>query len=51
MDTAVVPDARVFLTSLSHLPVEIQIDLLRDATKQIIEAVESRLAHCVVEFE
>ena len=45
MDTAVVPDARVFLASLSHLPVEVQIDLLRDATSQITAAVEKVLEH------
>ena len=43
MDSAVVPDARVFLTHLSHLPVEVQIELLRDATVQITVAVEEVL--------
>ena len=44
MDSAVVPDARVFLTHLSHLPVEVQIDMLRDATSQITAMVEQAMA-------
>ena len=43
LDSAVAPDARAFLTNLSHLPVEVQIDLLRDATSQITEAIEKAL--------
>ena len=44
MDRDVVPDARVFLTHLSHLPVEVQIDLLKDATSQITAMVEQAMA-------
>ena len=44
MDSAVVPEARVFLTHLSHLPVEVQIDMLRDATGQITAMVEQAMA-------
>ena len=44
IDKAVAPDLQAFLVNLSHLPVEVQIDLLRDATAQITEAVEQTLA-------
>ena len=44
LDSSVVPDAKAFLTNLSHLPIEVQIDLLRDATSQITEAVERAIA-------
>jgi len=44
LDRAVQPSLRVFLVSLTHMPVEVQIDLLEQATKQITEAVEATLA-------
>lgn len=40
MDRVVEPELRAFLVSLSHLPVEVQLDLLRDATKQIAEVLD-----------
>lgn len=43
-DALVAQEIRAFLVSLSHLPVEIQLDLLRDATSQISQAVEQTLA-------
>ena len=39
IDSAVVPDLKAFIAVLSHLPVEVQIDILRDATKQIVNEV------------
>lgn len=39
VESAVLPDLRAFLVCLSHLPTEVQIDLLRDATKQINEVL------------
>lgn len=44
VDSAVVPDLNAFLVSLTHLPTEVQIDLLRQATKQISEVVEQSLS-------
>ena len=39
IDSAVVPDLKAFIVVLSHLPIEVQLDILRDATKQIVEEV------------
>ena len=44
VERVVIPDLNAFLVSLSHLPTEVQIDLLRQATGQITEAVEKMLA-------
>lgn len=38
-DSAVIPDLKAFIVVLSHLPVEVQIEVLRDATKQIVSEV------------
>ena len=44
VESVVIPDLNAFLVSLSHLPTEVQIDLLRQATGQITDAVEKMLA-------
>ncbi len=44
VDSAVIPDLNAFLVSLTHLPTEVQMDLLRQATSQISHAVEQTLS-------
>ena len=39
IDSAVIPDLKAFIVVLSHLPVEVQVEILRDATKQIVTEV------------
>ena len=39
VDSAILPDLRAFVTCLSHLPVEVQMDVLRDGTEQIMGAL------------
>jgi hypothetical protein len=40
LDKAVQVELNVFVVSLSHLPVGLQLDVLQDATKQIVDAIE-----------
>lgn len=43
LDLAVVPELRAFIAVLSHLPVDLQIGVLKDATAQIVEVVEQSI--------
>ena len=40
---SVVPSLNAFLMSLTHLPIESQVDVLDQATRQISECVEESL--------
>ena len=40
---SVIPSLNAFLMSLTHLPLEAQVDVLDQATKQISECVEASL--------
>lgn len=39
IDSTVMSDLRAFIVVLSHLPVEVQLDVLRDATEQLTEVL------------
>jgi hypothetical protein len=43
IDHATLPYLRAFNACLSHRPTEVQIDLLRQATTQIVETLEQSL--------
>ena len=40
MDSLVIGELNAFLMALSHLPTEAQIDVLGQATTQIVEGIE-----------
>jgi hypothetical protein len=44
VDDTVAEPLRVFVAMLSHLPVEVQRDVLNQATRQVSRAVEQSIA-------
>lgn len=44
VDSAVIPDLNTFLAVFTHLPVEVQIDLLRQAVEQMSKQLDNLYA-------
>ena len=44
LDVSVVVELRAFLVALSHMPVDLQLGVLQDATGQIVAALEASSA-------